>query len=98
MRMADRPWSMAVGALVAVALVVGMTGGMVMAADGEEEGVAAPDRIDQRVAVYGYLVWLWSLIAILAYVLVLKIREAARVRAMGYTAGKTQKSRPTRDE
>ena len=91
MSMADRSWSRGVGVLVLVALVVGMTGGMVGAA-GEEEDASSAKRMGQRVEVYGYLVWLWSLIGVLAYVLVLKIREAARVRAMGYTAGKIRES------
>ncbi len=79
-----------------VALVVGMTGGMVGAV-GEEEDASSAKRMGQRVEVYGYLVWLWSLIAVLAYVLVLRIREATRARAMGYGAGKTPKDSPTRD-
>jgi len=90
MKRADGLSVMATGVLVLMALALAMTVGAAWA-EGAEGDPAPASRIDQRVDVYGYLVWLWLLIATLAYVLVLKIRESARVRAMGYTAGKTPK-------
>ena len=97
MKRADGLSVMATGVLVLMALALAMTVGAAWA-EGAEADSAPASRIDQRVDVCGYLVWLWLLIAALAYVLVLKIREGARVRAMGHSAGKPQKSGRRQDD